>query len=188
MSNWLSVSLKNDLKQVVKKIRLPDYSSIDSKDMERRTRVIEIAATLPGLRICERRRLILLSQSAPPVDLATLAETLTRLDESFSEVWPNIKASHEMFLTRCRNHLLELDAFADMLSSVYSRRDAADQIIDSIENIDITASDSKPNFVPIYSYLGFEVEVLLPTLRAIKFPEILRVHKKGFRNRWPNFE
>ena len=184
MTNWLSVALKNDLKQLITKIRLPDYS--DSKDYERRKRVVEIAATLPGLRMCERRRLIFLAQSAPPVDLATLAETLTQLDNTFDELWLTIESNHEVFLNRCRIHLVELDTFADMLMSVYTRRDEANRILDSLEVTSSNVTINQSDIVSVYPYSGYEVEIFLPTLRAIKLPDML-IQKKPKRKRWDDF-
>lgn len=174
MTVWLSVSLKEDLKRLVAKIRLPPSSSADSADTARRVGIVETAAVLPGLRMAERRRLILLAQSAPAVELAALSEVLMQLSKAFAQYWQSDEVSHETILDRVRQHLSTLDVFATQLGSTYERRDAAAQVLEELEAFETPRSLSMAlGFEPVYSYVGYEVETLLPILRERKYPEAL---------------
>lgn len=173
MSEWLSVSLRRDLDELLRKVALPDFTKNAPSDFDRRRSVLVIAATLPGLRMCERRRCIQLAQSAPPVELATLAEVLGQLNNSFNACWPRLKAQHETILGRCRDRLSELDRYATLLEASYARRAEARSVLEIIEGTTLTSSSTNVLFEPLFPFLGYEVEVLLVPLRALKFPSVL---------------
>jgi hypothetical protein len=179
MSEWLSVSLNRDLDELLRKIALPDYAHDAPSDADKRRSVLVIAATLPGLRMCERRRCMQLAQSAPPIELATLAEVLGQLNSSFNAFWPRLKAQHETILGRCRDRLAELDKYATLLQASYARRTEGRSLLELIERASLSSASTNVPFDPLFPFLGYEVEVLLVPLRAIKFPSILL--KKGGR-------
>jgi len=178
MIEWLSVSLKLDLDEVIRKIQLPTYLEHAATDTPRRRSALEVAATLPGIRMCERRRCIQLTQSAPPVDFAPLSEVLFQLNESFSAVWPRLRAEHETILGRCRDHLAELNRYADLLQAGYVRRAEALTTLELITGSSGAANDAAHPFEPLLPFLGYEVDALLVPLRTIKFPDVL-IKKTG---------
>jgi hypothetical protein len=177
MMNWLSISLKADLEHLCSKVRLPDYSSVDSGDSARRRLVLEVAASLPGLRMCERRKLFLLAQSAPLVDMAKLSEQLSILQQDFDKQWNRLTSVHEFVISNCRSHLIALSSFVDQLESVYTRREDAIKLLERLEDgrsgLSTGVSAIGFGFEPIFSYSGFEVDSILPSLREVKFPDII---------------
>lgn len=172
MSDWLSVSLRKDLEELLRKVALPSAPADAPSDFDKRRSVLVIAATLPGLRMCERRRCIQLAQSAPPVELAPLAEVLGQLNESFNRIWPRLKAQHETILGRCRDRLAELDKQATLLQASYARRAEGRLLLDVIDNSASSASLTE-SFAPLFPFLGYEVEAILVPLRKIRFPSVL---------------
>jgi hypothetical protein len=164
---WLSLNLQEDLERLRSKIYLPTISTTDPEDHERRLRVVSIGSTVPGLRLCESRRIILLAQSAPSVDLAILHETLRYLDDSFNAMWPSITDKHERIIAACRRRLTDLGTFADHLKQVYSRREEAARLLESL--LDVTSSGTLVDFQPVYSYVGYEVQALLPALKVATY-------------------
>jgi hypothetical protein len=172
MHTWLSVSLGQDLATLRGKIALPDYSDHHKSDPERRIAVVDIAATLPGLRMCERRRAILLAQSAPPVELVALAEVLGRLMASFESVWPTLAKAHEDILAKTRQHLTLLAHFAEQLQNIQQRRERALILLDGLEGSPLMSPrDVQPE--PAFRFAGYEVSDLLVPLRRITYPDVL---------------
>jgi hypothetical protein len=181
MSEWLSVSLRKDLDELLRKIMLPDHPQNAPSDSEKRRSVLVIAATIPGLRMCERRRCIQLAQSAPPVELATLAEVLGQMNNSFNNFWPRLKAQHETILGRCRDRLAELDRYATLLEASYARRAEGRSVLDLLEGTSLSSVSMSMPFEPLFPFLGYEVEAILVPLREIKFPSVLIKNSGRFR-------
>jgi len=121
-----------------------------------------------------------LAQSAPPVELATLAEVLGQLNNSFNAFWPRLKAQHETILGRCRDRLAELDKYATLLQASYARRAEGRSLLELIEGTTLSSASTTVPFEPMFPFLGYEVEVILVPLRALKFPSVL-IRKSGRR-------
>jgi hypothetical protein len=179
---FLTPVLKENLELLYKKIRLPDYSNIDPNDYKRRARVIEIGALLPGLRMCERRAIILLSQSAPVVDLANLEQTLEHLVNKFEIAWDDVRDEHERILERCRTQLNELYMFVEQIEEIYKRREEATNLLDFIDTNNIL-SRTVTNFEPVYSYLGYEVTAITRALNSTQYPDVLKEMSRSSRPR-----
>jgi hypothetical protein len=178
--NFLTPVLKENFELLRKKMRLPDFSIIDRGDAERRARVIELGTLLPGLRMCERRSLLLLAQSAPLVELANLHQTLEHLEAKVDAVWPDVTQQHETVIERSLVQIRELYKFAEEIEEIYVRREAALRLL---EVIDVNGSLSRqaPGFEPVYNYLGYEVAAISHALNATKYPDaILEASKVNF--------
>lgn len=179
MISWLPVSLQKDLDCLLKEIRLPDYSEIEENDHSRRINTIEISATLPGLRMCEQRRIFLLTQSAPPIELAVLSERLNQLNNSFEELWPKIEKSHEKIIINTRSKLIQLNTFVKELNNVYQQREMANQILENLDDYELDLIMKRADsFAAVFPFLGYEVDIMIQSLQKLNFPDSLIEEKK----------
>jgi hypothetical protein len=169
---FLTPVLRENLDLLKKKIRLPDYTTIDSSDLQRRARVIETGALLPGLRMCERRTILLLAQSAPLVELANLLQTLEHLVDLFEVSWEDMKEEHENILERCRDQLNALYKFAEELEEISLRREEALRLLELIDTSEMLNRPA-PSFEPVFPYLGYEVSAIAHSLNATKYPDAI---------------
>lgn len=122
--------------------------------------------------MCERRSILLLAQSAPLVDLASLLQTLEHLENLFEISWEEMKDEHESVLERCRNQLNELYRFAEQLDEIYVRRMEAVRLLDVIDT-DELLNRPAPSFEPVYPYMGYEVGAITHSLNSTKYPEAI---------------
>ena len=173
--NWLTPSLQEDFSRFLARYtnRWPT-TNIDPSQEQRR-KVLTAAALLPGLRLCERRRLVLLAQSAPPVEIGRLAEALDRLTSNFDQLWPTLPEHHEQLIQRSRLHLGELYTFAQQLEDVRQRRDDAEKMLFELEEGVAFLHDKEPASEPIFHYIGYETDAIMSALRDISYPQALNL-------------
>jgi hypothetical protein len=175
MTDWLSAALCDDLQSLTRKVWLPGASEQPDENFVRRTNVVQLSATLPGLRMCERRRCIILAQSAPTIDVVLLTEVLSQLHSAFLSEWSSLKGeAQEKILSRCRLRLTELSIFASQLAGVLDRRRSSSQFLQELDGVEALPTTIRETAEPIYPYLGHEVEVLLPALRTVTYPTVLQ--------------
>lgn len=171
--NWLTPNLRESVRTLQQKIRLPDYTSVESKDRERRTHIVSVGAVLPGIRMCERRNLLLLAQSAPIVAAASIEQTLVALATSFEAEWNADQLDREQILEDARRNLSTLYEFAEQIEEIYVRREEATRILETLDHAGTLARPA-PNFEPVYPYLGYEVVNLTRGLNTIQYPAALK--------------
>lgn len=182
LPTWLPVHLRSDVETLVGLIPLHLSQDTPADERKRRPGVLVHAATLPGLRLCEARRLLLLAQSAPAVDLALLFEALDRLATDFDTFYPSLGEDFERVVTRLRKRLGILHDYARRLAGTSVRRTEAEKFAAVLENSTSSPSLGTSRPRPYLIYVGYEVDALLPALKEIKYPSALELpykrHKK----------
>lgn len=171
--NWLTPSLRDDFERLAQRLTLD--TSEEPATRRQRERITELAALLPGLRLGERRRLLLLADSAPPVEIGSLAEVLEHLVGQFDLVWPALSEHHETIIGRARSHLKDLYEFARQFEDIGRRRKEADRLLKAIDDREVAMTRDDSRHQPLFPYMGYEVMAILPALRQITYPDVLEL-------------
>ena len=166
MATWMTVSLEEDAHRLADRV-VPSTPSREGRDLNDRRRVAYLAAVLPELRLCVRRRLMLLAESAPALEIAQLGEALGRLESDFEVAWKARPHIHDAIHDQTRESLRALADLMTEIDTVRARRDGAHLALGLSEAPDPV--DATPGY-PIYPYRGYEAAMVLTVIRSLSYP------------------
>ena len=187
-ADWITPRLKDEISNVWAKAQNL-ISNLDDQERSKRIGLMYLALSLPGLRLAERRQLIILSCNAPIVGVSELSGVVGIFKHRMKEKWqprtpikpegpdtpPNYISAkeQEQLIEATAFHLKDLNDFISFLSLAIERKQAAVKIRREILGISDehgASTQLRQSDFPI-TYGGYEVDALAEALRDIpNFP------------------